>query len=217
MNSSFLLFSLLLLKAVSSLYIFIPTKKTECVSVFYKEAQSLKVSYFIPGYIDEQYIASVYEQNKTGTAIWTSKHKQKNSVLVTTKNNTDYYFCFSNKAKKEMKVTFKFEDEKFAQEEVSVDNINTLSNAINKVTKNIEKIDFNIKSGAANRESHAIVAHSIRKRITMFTSLKIIFLLIFSAFQIYMITSVVQNVKVVKKIEMGKHSGNKFGDNKEFL
>ena len=81
-------------------------------------------------------------------------------------------------------------------------------------------MQFGIRSGAVRREKHSTITQSIQSKITWYTWVKVIFLILFSFFQIVMITSIFKNVKVVSKIEMGhSNKGGKDKDNEgtEFL
>lgn len=64
-----------------------------------------------------------------------------------------------------------------------------------------------MRNSAVRRNAHIesniyiyIVSKMITGKITFYTAIKIIFLMIFSIFQILMLTSILGNVKVVSKI-----------------
>jgi hypothetical protein len=61
--------------------------------------------------------------------------------------------------------------------------------------------------------------NKINSQINWYTTIKIIFLILFAVFQIYLITSVFKSVKIVSKIEMPKQFKGKGvpNENTEFL
>lgn len=214
MTYRFLLIFIALFLEISSMFIRIPPNKRQCTAKNYSTGQSINFNYFILGYFNEKYEAYIQREDKE--IIFKKDGNQKGKYEGKINNKGNYYFCLLNSSPEEMRVNFNFEEKSTGNEQVSVENINTLNYAVSFLKRTLDKIDINIKNGAANRERHAKIAHNIRRRITIFTFLKIFFLLVFSSFQIIMVSSVVQKVKVVKKIEMGK--GNKgSSENKEFL
>ena len=207
----------LLISYITSVFFKVPVKKSECITKYFNEKKKIKFSYYIVGFINEKYTAILYSgYNREKIELRSSDDNENNEKIIDVERDRPYTFCIYNNDNVMMASNAYFENEEEEnKEEVLVDNIENLNYAITQITKSINKIDKNIKNGAGNREQHSIVAHSIRKRIMIFTTVKIIFLIVFSFFQIMMITSVLQGVKVVKTIEMNQR-GSKFGD-KEFL
>jgi hypothetical protein len=74
-------------------------------------------------------------------------------------------------------------------------------------------IGSNMKNANVRRSSHFdsniysnLVIQSIHSSISFYTFVKILFILLFSGFQIYMITSAFSNIKVTDKVYVGSGS-----------
>ena len=124
-----------------------------------------------------------------------------------------HLICIDTKTRR-LTISFHFNEDNLEDTAVTVNSIESLSTNVNFIAKQIEGIDKNVKSGGANRDIYAQIAAGIRTRISYCTVFKVLFLVIFSIFQIRMITSVVKRVKVVKKIDLSKSD---ITSNTEFL
>jgi hypothetical protein len=71
------------------------------------------------------------------------------------------------------------------------------------------------------KKAHFNIAESIRKKINLYAFIKIGFLILFSIFQLMMITSIFNNVKVVKQININSETkplkSGKMNNNPDFL
>ncbi len=184
----------------SSLFMEIKKKERKCISKYFTEKDTIDLSFSVLGYMREKYQMEILHEKKT--RVWDIRNKESGDAKIVAKKTGNYYLCIRGDYKKDIKISFNFNDASDLNQAVDVDSIDSLSNAVTSISSTMESIDFNIKKGGANRQSYAEIAHSIRSRITICTTIKIVFLLIFSVFQIMMITSVVQKVKVTKKIEL---------------
>ena len=80
----------------------------------------------------------------------------------------------------------------------------------------MDMMQYSIRNGAVRREKHSEISNAIKNKITWYTSLKVLFLVMFSVFQIMMVTSIFNKVKIVNKISMNSSKG-KDKETSEFL
>ncbi|MCQ2821302.1 MAG: emp24/gp25L/p24 family protein [archaeon] len=201
----YLLIFLYLFSVYNTMNILIPKGSNRCISKYYRKDELISFRYESLGYINERYKTELTYENKE--RIWYSHDRRYGASKIMSKKDGNYFLCFYSSSSKDMTISFNIGEE--AEETiVNIDSIDSLNNAIGVFGNTLNNIDQDIKSGGANRESYAYKAKQIKFRISFTTILKIIFLIIFSGFQIYMVTSVVQKVKVVNKIEMKKKNKN---------
>ena len=66
----------------------------------------------------------------------------------------------------------------------------------------METIKFNIGHSSINKKNHRKILFDIRKRINIFTTIKIIFVLFFSLIQLTLITNIFNKAKGEKRIKL---------------
>ena len=82
----------------------------------------------------------------------------------------------------------------------------------------MEAIKFNIGHSSINKKNHRKILLDIRKRINIFTSIKIIFVLFFSVIQLSLITNIFNKEKSAKRIKLEEEQNPlKNNKNKEIV
>ena len=85
---------------------------------------------------------------------------------------------------------------------ISIHTIENFVHVVDNLEKKLKKLQFNIRNSAVRKKAHFNIANNIRKKINIYAFVKIGFLILFSIFQLMMITSIFNNVKVVKQINI---------------
>ena len=118
----------------------------------------------------------------------------------------DYKFCIENLASTRNTVTFEFEFDINKYSAISIHTIENFVDGVNNLENRIKRLQFNIRNSAVRKKAHFNIAESIRKKINIYAVVKIGFLILFSVFQLMMITSIFNNVKVVKQININSEN-----------
>ena len=85
---------------------------------------------------------------------------------------------------------------------ISIHTIENFVTVVDNLEKKLKKLQFNIRNSAVRKKAHFTIANDIRRKINIYAIVKIGFLILFSIFQLMMITSIFNNVKVVKQINI---------------
>ncbi len=205
---------------INNIFIQVNDREKRCVIQRYNETQTIYFTYTVYGYFRDMYNIEIL-YNGTDR-VWESRNRDSGVARLSARKTGNYFVCvIPRKIRRDFRVNINFMEDNPAtsMSEVTIDSIENLGNYISRMSKTINKIDTNIKAGAGNRDSYSKIADDVKGSITLFTSLKVIFLLIFSVFQLLMITSVLKQVKVTKKIETGKKKvfGKDASETTEFL
>lgn len=88
---------------------------------------------------------------------------------------------------------------------MNLDNIENLNTVIISIRRKLDIIHSNMRNSAVRRSTHLDITNAINSKISYMTLAKIVFLLVFSAIQVKMLTSIFSNVKVVNTIIINEH------------
>ena len=191
---------------ISSLFITINPKDTQCLSQSKQKSENLNIIYYISGEEEKRNIARILDPDNK--KLWETPGLSSSTYSVLAQKTGKYSFCVDNLSEKPLTVTFEFSENNPEKEMITISTIDNLNSALNDVSKKLDVMQFGIRNGAVRREKHSEITRSIQSKITWYTWLKVIFLVLFSVFQIMMVTSIFKNVKIVTKIEMG-NKGNR--------
>ena len=205
---SIILFTLFIVNLfkISSMFITINPKNTQCLSQIKQKSDNLNIIYYISGEEEKKNNARILEHDNK--KLWETPGLTSSTFNVVAQKTGKYSFCVDNNSEKPLTVTFEFSENNPEKEMITISTIDNLNSALNDVSKKLDVMQFGIRNGAVRREKHSEITRSIQSKITWYTWLKVIFLVLFSVFQIMMVTSIFKNVKIVTKIEMG-NKGNR--------
>ena len=185
---------------IKSMYFFVDNGQTECISQKKFTEENFRIIYYISGAKEEGNLITI--TTPSGKKIWEGTQKKHDKLSFKTHEEGYYKFCVKNRSNGKLTITFEFPEEIKESQVLSVKNINNFATAIDNILLKLNNIQFNIRNSAVRRGKHAQVTQKIMKKITMYTTIKIIFLILFSLFQICMVTSIFKDVKVVDKISI---------------
>ena len=132
------------------------------------------------------------------------------------KEEGEYKFCFENLAPTKVTLSFEFDYGTNDYGMISIKTIENFVHVVDNLEKKLKKLQFNIRNSAVRKKAHFNIANSIRNKINIYAFAKIGFLILFSIFQLMMITSIFNNVKVVKQININSETKPlKHGKNSE--
>ena len=200
---TFLIF-LLLLNFIDSLYIYIDPREKKCLTEYRLSNSSYDLVYYVSGQEEESNIATIEENN--GNVIAKIMNKKSHKFSHKVQKDGELKFCFENLASSKVTLSFEFD---YGTNDYSVISIKTIENfvhVVDNLEKKLKKLQFNIRNSAVRKKAHFNIAESIRKKINIYAFAKIGFLILFSMFQLMMITSIFNNVKVVKKINVNSEN-----------
>ena len=205
---SIILFTLFIVNLfkISSMFITINPKNTQCLSQIKQKSDNLNIIYYISGEEEKKNNARILDPDNK--KLWETPGLTSSTFNVVAQKTGKYSFCVDNNSEKPLTVTFEFSENNPEKEMITISTIDNLNSALNDVSKKLDVMQFGIRNGAVRREKHSEITRSIQSKITWYTWLKVIFLFLFSVFQIMMVTSIFKNVKIVTKIEMG-NKGNR--------
>ena len=205
---SIVLFTLFIVNIykISSMFITINPKKTQCLSQIKQKTDNINIIYYISGEEEKKNIARILDPDNK--KLWETPGLTSSTFNLVAQKTGKYSFCVDNNSEKPLTVTFEFSENNPEKEMITISTIDNLNSALNDVSKKLDVMQFGIRNGAVRREKHSEITRSIQSKITWYTWLKVIFLVLFSVFQIMMVTSIFKNVKIVTKIEMG-NKGNR--------
>lgn len=203
---------LCLLTFIESLYIYIDPREKKCLTDFRIANSSFDVVYYVSGQEEEKNTASI--EDEKGNIITKIMNRKNHKFSYLPKTDGEYKFCFENLAQTKVTLSFEFD---YGTNDYSMISIHTIENfvhVVDNLEKKLKKLQFNIRNSAVRKKAHFNIANSIRKKINIYAFVKIGFLILFSIFQLMMITSIFNNVKVVKQININSEkrplkSGNK--------
>ena len=200
---TFLIF-LLLLNFIDSLYIYIDPREKKCLTEYRLANSSYDLVYYVSGQEEESNIATIEENN--GNVISKTMNQKSHKFSHKVQKDGELKFCFENLASSKVTLSFEFD---YGTNDYSVISIKTIENfvhVVDNLEKKLKKLQFNIRNSAVRKKAHFNIADSIRKKINIYAIAKIGFLILFSIFQLMMITSIFNNVKVVKQINVNSEN-----------
>ena len=199
-----LLIFLLLLNLIDSLYIYIEPREKKCLTEYRLANSSYDLVYYVSGQEEENNIATIEDNN--GNIISKIMNKKNDKFSHKVQKDGELKFCFENLASSKVTLSFVFD---YGTNEYSAISIKTIENfvyVVDNLEKKLKKLQFNIRNSAVRKKAHFNIADSIRKKINIYAIAKIGFLILFSIFQLMMITSIFNNVKVVKQINVNSEN-----------
>ena len=202
-----LLVFLLLFNIIDSLYIYIDPREKKCLTEYRLANSSYDLIYYVSGQEEENNIATIEDNN--GNIISKIMNKKNNKFSHRVQKDGELKFCFENLASSKVTLSFVFD---YGTNEYSAISIKTIENfvtVVDNLEKKLKQLQFNIRNSAVRKKAHFNIADSIRKKINIYAIAKIGFLILFSIFQLMMITSIFNNVKVVKQINVNANSENR--------
>ena len=211
---SLLIIFLSLFTFTESLYIYVDYYERKCLSDYRMANSSFDIVYFVSGQEEEFNEATIEDDNGN---IFYKLTNRKNAKLSHKPNkNGMLNFCFKNLATNRVTLSFEFDYGTNDYSMISIKTIEHFVQVVNNLEKKLKKLQFNIRNSAVRKKAHFNIANSIRKKINIYAFIKIGFLILFSIFQLMMITSIFNNVKVVKQININSETRPlKSGKNKE--
>ena len=202
-----LLVFLLLFNIIDSLYIYIDPREKKCLTEYRLANSSYDLIYYVSGQEEESNIATIEDNN--GNIISKVMNKKNNRLSHRVQQDGELKFCFENLASSKVTLSFVFD---YGTNEYSAISIKTIENfvtVVDNLEKKLKQLQFNIRNSAVRKKAHFNIADSIRKKINIYAIAKIGFLILFSIFQLMMITSIFNNVKVIKQINVNANSENR--------
>ena len=202
--SNKLLFFLSLLYCSNSLYIYLDPSEKKCLNTTREKDTSFDVIYYVSGQDEEKNVATI--EDRYGKRLATIMRKKNDRIHYYLTQAGDYKFCIENLASTRNTVTFEFEFDINKYSAISIHTIENFVDGVNNLENRIKRLQFNIRNSAVRKKAHFNIAESIRKKINIYAIIKIGFLILFSVFQLMMITSIFNNVKVVKQININSEN-----------
>jgi len=195
----FILF-LSFLTLINTLYIYVDPREKKCLTKYISYNASFDVVYYVSGQQEEQNMVTI--EDEKGNIFDKVYNKKYHKFSYSPKKDGELSFCFGNLASTQVTLNLEFD---FGTNDYSMISIRTIENfvsAVNNLEKKLKKLQFNIRNSAVRKRAHFKIANDIRRKINIYAIIKIGFLILFSIFQLMMITSIFNNVKVVKQINI---------------
>ena len=212
----FLFFSFKII-IINSLYIYIGPKEKGCVKKYKKQNQVINIIYSITGMEDyDKNIITV--DNPDNFNMYRELDSASSKIYLFIERDGYHKFCVDNLASHPITLSFHFAGED-SEDKLSTKNVESFIENVNKLSNKMETIKFNIGHSAINKKDHRKIMKNIRKKINLYTSIKIIFVLFFSIIQIILITNIFNKAKGVKRIKLNEDEQNplKNKKNNEFI
>ena len=208
--------SILFVTKSHALFFIVEPGKRECVAQRKEADKHFGLLYYVSGEEEDKNRMIILNPDKE--EVWVDTNLKKGSYNTITKKEGNHYLCIENTSSSSLTITFEFNERKNEKELLSIETIEGLNTAIIDITEKLNKVEFNIKNSAVRRAKHGEITQGIRKKMINATTVKICFLLVFSLFHIYMITSIFKNVKVVSQISFSQgKKGKNAEETSEFL
>ena len=202
-----------LVSYINSLYTYIEAREKKCLTEYVTHNTSFDVVYYVSGQEEELNIGTIEDENNKN--VFSKVYNKKNHRFSYNQPHDGYLnFCFENLATSKVTLSFEFD---YGTNDYSMISIRTIENfvsVVDNLEKKLKKLQFNIRNSAVRKRAHFKIAEDIRKKINIYAIIKIVFLILFSVFQLMMITSIFNNVKVVKQININSERRPLKSDNK---
>ena len=210
----FFIFIFFLVSYINSLYTYIEAIEKKCLTEYVTHNTSFDVVYYVSGQEEELNIGTIEDENNKN--VLSKVYNKKNHRFSYNQPKDGYLnFCFENLATSKVTLSFEFD---YGTNDYSMISIRTIENfvtVVDNLEKKLKKLQFNIRNSAVRKRAHFKIAEDIRKKINIYAIIKIGFLILFSVFQLMMITSIFNNVKVVKQININSERKPLKSDNKQ--
>jgi len=199
---------------IESLYIYIDPREKKCLADYRIANSSFDIVYYVSGKEEETNIATI--EDDKGNIISKIMNRKNHKFSHVPKSEGELKFCFENLASTKITLSFEFDYGTNDYSMISIKTIENFVHVVDNLEKKLKKLQFNIRNSAVRKKAHFNIANSIRKKINIYAIIKIGFLILFSIFQLMMITSIFNNVKVVKQININSEKRPlKSGNNPE--
>ena len=200
------------LSFINSLFIYVEPREKKCITKFIPFNSSYDVVYYVSGQEEEKNIGTI--EDDKGNVLSKIYNKKNHRFSYKPGKDGELNFCFENLASSKVTLSFELDFGINDYEMISIRTIENFISAIDNLEKKLKKLQFNIRNSAVRKRAHFTIADDIRRKINIYAIVKIGFLILFSIFQLMMITSIFNNVKVVKQININSErkplkSGNK--------
>ena len=196
---AFLIFSFLITK-INSLYIYIGAKQKGCVKKYKKKNQVINIIYSISGMDDyDRNIITV--DNPDNFNMYREMDGVQSKIYLFIEKDGYHKFCVDNLSSHKITLSFHFAGED-SEDKLSTKNVASFIENVDKLSNRMETIKFNIGHASINKKNHRKILLDIRKRINIFTTIKIIFVLFFSVIQLTLITNIFNRAKGEKRIKL---------------
>ena len=196
---AFLIFSFLITK-INSLYIYIGAKQKGCVKKYKKKNQVINIIYSISGMDDyDKNIITV--DNPDNFNMYREMDGVQSKIYLFIEKDGYHKFCVDNLSSHKITLSFHFAGED-SEDKLSTKNVASFIENVDKLSNRMETIKFNIGHASINKKNHRKILLDIRKRINIFTTIKIIFVLFFSIIQLTLITNIFNKAKGEKRIKL---------------
>ena len=197
---------------INSLFIYIEPREKKCLTKFIPSNSSFDIVYYVSGQEEERNIGTI--EDDKGNIISKVYNKKNHKFSYQPRKDGELNFCFENLASSKITLNFELDFGTNDYQMISIRTIENFVSAIDNLEKKLKKLQFNIRNSAVRKRAHFKIADDIRRKINIYAIIKIGFLILFSIFQLMMITSIFNNVKVVKQININSErkplkSGNK--------
>ena len=212
---AFLFFSFLITN-INSLYIYIGAKQKGCVKKYKKKNQVINIIYSISGMDDyDKNIITV--DNPDNFNMYREMDGVNSKIYLFIEKDGYHKFCVQNLNSHKLTLSFHFAGED-SEDKLSTKNVESFIENVDKLSNKMEAIKFNIGHSSINKKNHRKILLDIRKRINIFTSIKIIFVLFFSVIQLSLITNIFNKEKSAKRIKLEEEQNPlKNNKNKEIV
>jgi len=196
---AFLIFSFLITN-INSLYIYIGAKQKGCVKKYKKKNQVINIIYSISGMDDyDRNIITV--DNPDNFNMYREMDGVQSKIYLFIEKDGYHKFCVDNLSSHKITLSFHFAGED-SEDKLSTKNVASFIENVDKLSNRMETIKFNIGHASINKKNHRKILLDIRKRINIFTTIKIIFVLFFSVIQLTLITNIFNKAKGEKRIKL---------------
>ena len=196
---TFLIFSFLVIN-INSLYIYIGAKQKGCVKKYKKKNQVINIIYSISGMDDyDRNIITV--DNPDNFNMYREMDGVQSKIYLFIEKDGYHKFCVDNLSSHKITLSFHFAGED-SEDKLSTKNVASFIENVDKLSNRMETIKFNIGHASINKKNHRKILLDIRKRINIFTTIKIIFVLFFSVIQLTLITNIFNKAKGEKRIKL---------------
>lgn len=199
-----LLFFLFSFENINCLFFQVNQGKTECISQNKKIGEEFKIKYYLSGQKEEGNLIIIY--SPSNKKIWEGNKKKNDKLSFQAIENGYHRFCVTNNSKGSLTVTFQFPEEIKTSQLLSTENIDDFSKSINKMNKKLDNIQFNIRNNAVRRGEHSKITRNILFKVSIYSYLKMGFLIFFSIFQIWIVTTIFKDFKIINKISINSKS-----------
>ena len=220
MNAKIFLFFLelsLKIIMINSLYIYIGAKEKGCVKKYKKKNEDINIIYSISGMEDyDRNVITV--DNPENFNMFRELDSSNSKIYLFIERDGYHKFCVDNLANHPVTLSFHFAKEN-SKDKLSTKDVEGFIENVNKLSNKMETIKFNIGHAALNKKNNRKIMQDLRDQISIYTTLKIIFVLFFSMVQISLITNIFNNAKKVKRIKLNDEEQDPLKNKKsnEFL